>query len=383
MVQVNPTVLVLADGSIYQGWSLGKLNTVIGEVVFNTGMTGYQEILTDPSYCGQIVIFTYPELGNTGINSIDLESSQPFVKGIVAKNLCKYPNNWRSEKSLLEYLHLHEIMYIYGLDTRSLAKHIRKVGSMNGAISNKLIDPKLLLQKVKLTTPMQGADLVSKVTTRNIYSNHQQTNKQWYFQQRIYNKIDISMRVVIIDFGVKTNILRRLQSLNCETIVVPASTSVDKVLSYRPDGILLSNGPGDPAAVIYGIKTIKELLSYTIPTFGICMGHQLLSLALGCNTYKLKFGHRGLNHPTGWFNKVHITSQNHGFAVSNQLSLSDQLLHAMHVNFNDTTIAGISHMKLPVFSVQYHPEASPGPHDSDYLFAYFISMMYYHHTNKL
>ena len=376
MHQINPTVLALEDGSIYQGWSYGKLNTVIGEVVFNTGMTGYQEILTDPSYYKQIIIFTYPELGNTGINLIDTESSGPHVKGIVVKNLCKLPSNWRSKGSLFEYLQLHNIMCIYGINTRKLTQHLRQLGSMNGAISNKKIDPEVLLQKVRSTFSMQGADLASNVTTKKIYSYNLQVSivNRWYFQSTTYNKNCKILKIAVIDFGLKTNILKRLQSFNCETIVVPATTPANIIMTYKPDGILLSNGPGDPSAVSYSIKTIQDLLSYNIPIFGICMGHQLLSIALGCNTYKLKFGHRGLNHPTGWSHKVQITSQNHGFAVNNQHS--SNTLKTLHVNLNDNTIAGLSHVKLPVFSVQYHPEASPGPHDTDYLFAYFISMIY-------
>lgn len=383
MIQITPAVLVLADGNVYQGWSFGRLDTVIGEVVFNTGMTGYQEILTDPSYCGQIITFTYPELGNTGVNLTDIESNHSFAKGIVIKNICKFPSNWRNEKSLLEYLQMHNIMCIYGLDTRSLTKHLRKSGSMNGAISNEILNPSVLLPRVNSALSMEGADLVTKVTTPTPYSSYKQISikHQWYFLPIVNNKLKRSMRVIVIDFGVKINILRRLQDLNCETIVVPASTNIRVILSYKPDGILLSNGPGDPSAVVYGINTIKNLLQYSIPMFGICMGHQLLSIALGCNTYKLKFGHRGLNHPTGWFNKVHITSQNHGFAVGKDLS-SSTIMQMSHINFNDDTVAGLTHMQLPLFSVQYHPEASPGPHDSDYLFAYFVSMMYQYNLKK-
>lgn len=374
MIEIKPAVLVLADGSIYRGWSCSELGTVIGEVVFNTGMTGYQEILTDPSYCGQIVTFTYPELGNTGINFTDRESVRPFVRGIVVKNLCKLPSSWRSRESLEEYLQLHGIMCIYGIDTRSLTKHIRKSGSMNAIISNEVTDIKVLLQKIKTALPMQGADLVTQVTTQSVYSAHQKLGNEWYFQPSINGKLGEALRVVVVDFGIKINILRRLQNLGCEAVVVPANTSAEMILSYGPDGVLLSNGPGDPSAVIYGVQTIKSLFQYSIPIFGICMGHQLLSIALGYDTYKLKFGHHGLNHPTGWSDRVQITSQNHGFAV-NSKSLNNNGTCMKHVNFNDNTIAGISHNVFPIFSVQYHPEASPGPHDSDYLFAYFVSVM--------
>lgn len=377
---INPisAILVLEDGTSYQGWSFCKPNTVIGEVVFNTGMTGYQEILTDPSYYGQIVVFTYPELGNTGINLNDNESRQSCVKGLIAKNICTQPNNWRSSQSFIEYLNLHNIMNIYGLDTRALTQHLRKVGSMNGAISSKTRNVEHLLQKIKLSSPMLGLDLTPQVTTNDIYSFNKKEDPQWYF--RVLNLTDKAytnkLRIIILDFGVKRNILRRLLNLNCEIIVVPASSSVNTILNYKPDGILLSNGPGDPAAVLYGIQTIKSLLKLTVPIFGICMGHQLLGLALGCNTFKLKFGHRGLNHPVGVYSKVEITSQNHGFAISNK-SIPIDTINISHINFNDGTIAGISHKTLPIFSVQYHPEASPGPHDTDYLFLYFISMIRY------
>lgn len=376
MIKPISAILVLEDGTSYKGWSFCKPGTVIGEVVFNTGMTGYQEILTDPSYYGQIVVFTYPELGNTGINLNDNESHQSRVKGLIAKNICKQPNNWRSTQSFTEYLSLHNIMNIYGLDTRTLTRHLRKVGSMNGAISSEITNVQHLLQKIKLCSSMQGLDLIPQVTTNSIYAFNKKEDQQWYFRVlSLANRTHINkLRIMILDFGVKTNILRRLLSLNCEIIVVPAFASIETILNYKPDGILLSNGPGDPAAVQYGIKTVKSLLKLTIPIFGICMGHQLLGLALGCNTFKLKFGHRGLNHPVGISDKVEITSQNHGFAISNK-SLPIETLNMTHINFNDDTIAGISHKILPIFSVQYHPEASPGPHDTDYLFLYFISMI--------
>lgn len=377
---MNPisAILVLEDGTSYRGWSFCKPNTVLGEVVFNTGMTGYQEILTDPSYYGQIVVFTYPELGNTGINLSDNESDQSRVKGLIAKNICIQPNNWRSTQSFTEYLNSNNIMNIYGLDTRALTQHLRKVGSMNGAISSETTNVKQLLQRIQSSSSMLGLDLIPEVTTNSIYSFNKKADQQWYFRAlNLINKTDKhKLRIIILDFGVKKNILRRLLNLNCEITVVPAFTSVKTILNYKPDGIILSNGPGDPAAVLYGIQTTKSLLKSTIPIFGICMGHQLLGLALGCNTFKLKFGHRGLNHPVGVHDKVGITSQNHGFAISN-ISLPTDILNISHINFNDNTIAGISHKTLPIFSVQYHPEASPGPHDTDYLFLYFINMIRY------
>nr|YP_009297618.1 carbamoyl-phosphate synthase arginine-specific small subunit [Hildenbrandia rivularis]AOM67162.1 carbamoyl-phosphate synthase arginine-specific small subunit [Hildenbrandia rivularis] len=382
MVNARSAVLVLESGKVYKGCSIGRLGTVIGEVVFNTGMTGYQEVLTDPSYYGQIITFTYPELGNTGVNLSDTESKKLFARGLITKNLCKVPSNWRSEESLEKYLQSHNIICIYGLDTRSLTKYLRQFGSMNGAISTEIMDPQLLIQQIKLTGPMKGKDLVSQVTTQNVYLSNEKVANRWYFQSPVINLVQKVMCVVVIDFGVKTNILRRLHNFNCKTIVVPATTNIKTVLSYKPDGILLSNGPGDPSAVIYAVTTIKYLLRYSIPVFGICMGHQLLSIALGYGTYKLKFGHRGLNHPTGSYNKVYITSQNHSFAVSKKLQPEKYYLQTAHKNFNDSTIAGVSHTVLPFFSVQYHPEASPGPHDSDYLFAYFISSMYKYSLTK-
>ena len=375
MSQVRQAVLVLSDGTVYKGWSSSNPNTVSGEIVFNTGMTGYQEILTDPSYYGQIVTFTYPEIGNTGVNLLDIESNVSVVKAVIVKNLCYFPCSWRSNKSFVQYLNLHNIMCIHGLDTRLLTKHLRTYGSMNGVISNQAIDYNTLLQQSRSSVKIEDKDLVQQVTTSNTYQAKIEPSYLWYFYPLIYTKRHKIMKVVVIDFGVKTNILRRLHSLNCEVVVVPAYTTSKKILAYQPNGILLSNGPGNPSKIYYGINTIKELLNYTVPIFGICMGHQLLSIALGCNTYKLKFGHRGLNHPIGWMNKAHISSQNHGFAV-NRKSLTKNSITMLHVNFNDNTVAGISHRTLPIISVQYHPEASPGPHDSDYLFMYFLSIMY-------
>lgn len=377
MNQIKPAVLVLSDGTIYKGWSFSDLNTVSGEIVFNTGMTGYQEILTDPSYYGQIITFTYPEIGNTGVNLLDAESNISIVKAIIVKNLCYFSHNWRSNKSLTQYLNSHNIMCIYGLDTRLLTKHLRTYGSMNGIISNQTTNYNVLLHQIRSPTKIENKDLVQQVTTNNVYQANTEISNLWYFRPSIKVRIHKTMKVIVVDFGVKTNILRRLQSLNCEIVVVPANTKSKEILAYHPNGILLSNGPGNPADIQYGVSTIRELLNCRIPIFGICMGHQLLSIALGYETYKLKFGHRGLNHPIGWMNKVHMSSQNHGFAVSRKC-LTKSNVKMLHVNFNDGTVAGISHKTLPIVSVQYHPEASPGPHDTDYLFMYFLSMMYYY-----
>jgi carbamoyl-phosphate synthase small subunit len=369
-----PALLVLADGTAYRGWSFGATGTAIGEVVFNTGMTGYQEVLTDPSYCGQIVIFTYPELGNTGINSEDEESDRPQVRGAIARNICHQPSNWRSSQSLPDYLKQHQIPGIYGIDTRALTRKIRIYGAMNGGISTSILDEAELLEQVQAAPNMTGLNLVREVTTSTVYEWTEPTPPTWEFNPESVNQIGETFTVVALDFGVKRNILRRLASYGCRVIVVPADTPPAEILQYNPDGIFLSNGPGDPAAVIEGINTVKTLLSSQKPMFGICMGHQILGQALGAETFKLKFGHRGLNQPAGLQQRVEITSQNHSFAIDPD-SLPQTVVEVSHLNLNDRTVAGVRHKTLPVFSVQYHPEASPGPHDADYLFEQFIQAM--------
>ncbi|NET45545.1 glutamine-hydrolyzing carbamoyl-phosphate synthase small subunit [Okeania sp. SIO2B3] len=372
-ISAQPALLVLADGTTYQGFSFGAPGTTIGEVVFNTGMTGYQEVLTDPSYCGQIVTFTYPELGNTGVNPEDEESNEPQIKGAIARNICPRPSNWRSTQSLSEYLQEHKIPGIYGIDTRALTKKIRTLGAMNGAISTEILDPTELLQQVQSAPSMAGLNLVQEVTTKEVYQWSEPTNAAWEFNTSVSGYSGEQYTVVAIDFGVKKNILRRLASYGCRVVVVPANTPPEEILKYNPDGIFLSNGPGDPAAVNEGIETTKELLKSSKPVFGICMGHQVLGLALGADTFKLKFGHRGLNQPAGLQQQVEITSQNHGFAI-NPDSLATEV-EITHLNLNDQTVAGLRHKSLPLFSVQYHPEASPGPHDADYLFERFVQVM--------
>jgi carbamoyl-phosphate synthase small subunit len=370
---VLPALLVLADGTAYPGLSFGAMGTTIGEVVFNTGMTGYQEVLTDPSYSGQIVVFTYPELGNTGVNPDDDESAFPHVRGAIARNVCYRPSNWRSTASLPKYLEHHHVPGIHGIDTRALTRKLRSAGAMNGAISTEILDPVELLNLVRSAPKMTGLNLVNHVTTSEVYEWSQPSEAMWEFKPESDASSSEPLTVVALDFGVKRNILKRLASHGCKVIVVPADTSAAEILKHNPDGIFLSNGPGDPAAVTAGIATTTELLAADKPIFGICMGHQILGLSLGAETFKLKFGHRGLNQPAGLTQTVEITSQNHGFALDAESLGAD--IEITHLNLNDRTIAGLQHKTLPCFSVQYHPEASPGPHDADYLFGKFVKHM--------
>ncbi len=373
LATAQPALLVLADGTAFRGWSFGAPGTAIGEVVFNTGMTGYQEVITDPSYSGQIVSFTYPELGNTGVNLEDEESSHPHVKGAIARNICHRPSNWRSTQSLPDYLKQHQIPGIYGIDTRALTRKLRSLGAMNGGISTEFLDPADLLMRVQEAPSMAGLNLVKGVTTAEPYEWSTPTDALWEFRSSTPRDGE-QFTVVALDFGVKRNILRRLASYGCRVIVVPANTSVEDILSHSPDGIFLSNGPGDPAANTDGVETVKALLGVDKPLFGICMGHQILGLSLGGESFKLKFGHRGLNQPAGLRQRIEITSQNHGFAIA-EASLPEAEVEITHLNLNDRTVAGLRHKTLPMFSVQYHPEASPGPHDADYLFEQFVKAM--------
>jgi len=366
-------ILALADGRYFVGRSLGAPGEICGEVVFNTSMAGYQEILTDPSYRGEIVTMTYPQIGNTGINPEDVESRQPFLSAFVVKESCPFPSNWRSTMSLDAYLKAQGIVGIEGIDTRALVRHIRDCGAQTGIVSSIDLDPASLIEKARKAPSITGQDLVQEVSGKGQYAWDQGV---WDLADGYADgsKIERSLKVVAFDFGIKQNILRNLTSAGCQVTVVPANTTAEAVLAMSPDGVFLSNGPGDPEPITYAQETIRQLLG-KVPLFGICLGHQLLSIALGGKTYKLKFGHRGGNQPvldiaTG---KVEITSQNHGFAVD-PTSLGDEV-EVSHINLNDQTVEGVRHKCSPAFSVQYHPEASPGPHDAHYLFARFIDMM--------
>lgn len=357
-MQPNTAILLLNDGKKFEGKQLGHLGETIGEVCFNTGMTGYQEILTDPSYCSQIVSMTSPHIGNYGINKEDVESNKIQVSGFVIKEESIVPSNWRSTSSLDEYLKKNKIVGIQDIDTRSLTRHIRDQGAMNGIISSVDNDLVNLSNKIKKAPSMNGLDLAKTVSTKKVYK-WSQTGQ---------------FKVAAIDYGIKHNILNILKDNNCEVTVFPAQTSAKEILDFNPDGIFLSNGPGDPSAVTYGIEMVKSLLG-SKPIFGICLGHQILSLALGAKTFKLKFGHRGINHPVKNLETevVEITSQNHGFAVDIN-SLPENVV-ATHINLNDNTNEGIECKDFKAFSVQHHPESSPGPHDSRYLFDKFIKLM--------
>nr|YP_009297815.1 carbamoyl-phosphate synthase arginine-specific small subunit [Kumanoa americana]AOM67549.1 carbamoyl-phosphate synthase arginine-specific small subunit [Kumanoa americana] len=367
-------VLILEDGVKYYGWSFSKPMTSIGEVIFNTGTTGYQEIMTDPSYKGQIITFTYPELGNTGINKEDNESSQAYLRGIITKNLSTQPSNWRSDESLINYLEKTNIIHIYGIDTRALTRHLRKQGTMNGCISTEYLDTNYLYNQLQLTPQIKGQDLVKDVSTQKPYKWETNIKQLYQYQYKKIHFESKNLNIIVIDFGTKYNILRYLSCYVKNIIVVPAQYTWKQILKYKPDGILLSNGPGDPEVIDYGIKNVQKLLNYKIPILGICMGHQILSLALNLKSFKLKFGHRGLNHPIGNDKTIEITSQNHGFAIENSVK-QNQTTALIQINCNDLTLAAISHKKFPFFSVQYHPEANPGPHDAAHLFLHFIRII--------
>jgi carbamoyl-phosphate synthase small subunit len=367
-----PAKLALEDGVIYTGRSFAAAGETFGEVVFNTSMTGYQEVLTDPSYKGQIVTMTYPLIGNYGVNAEDRESQHPQVEGFIVRELTRTPSNFRAEMTLDSYLKQHGIIGLEGIDTRALVRHIRVRGAMTGVLSTQDLDDASLVNKARNAPGIVGRDLVKEVLPSQPF--HWQEGFISRFASELLPARPPTHRVVAVDYGMKWNILRCLVQVGCQVTVVPGTASAQQILGYHPDGIFLSNGPGDPAALGYAINTISELAGKK-PIFGICLGHQLLGLALGAKTFKLKFGHRGANQPVLNYqrDRVEITTQNHGFAVSTETLPRD--LEPTHINLNDQTLEGMRHRKLPIFSVQYHPEASAGPHDSSYLFEEFQKLM--------
>jgi len=365
--------LVLSNGITFPGFSFGASGTTVGEIVFNTGMTGYQEVITDPSYFGQILTFTYPEVGNTGINIEDSESDIS-VNGIIVRNYSTNNSNWRSQENFNQWLIEQNIIGLYGIDTRALVKILRSNGSMNGVLTSEDKNIDSCLKIISDTPKMEGLNLSKEVSTRKEYFWRSTTQTDFDIREVNCNTTK-KFKIIAIDFGIKKSILNRLVSHGCEILVLPSSSSLQDVLSCKPDGIFFSNGPGDPSSVSEGIELAKSLIDYgQLPMFGICLGHQIFGLALGGSTFKLPFGHRGLNHPCGKFNKIEITSQNHGFAIDPN-SLPEDEVKITHYNLNDNTVAGLEFYDKPIFSVQYHPEAGPGPHDSDYLFKKFVSLM--------
>jgi carbamoyl-phosphate synthase small subunit len=372
----TPALLVLEDGTVFRGATFAGRGRALGEVVFNTGMSGYQEVLTDPSYKGQIVAMTYPLTGTYGINDEDMESAAIQVEGFIVKEYQDFPSNWRSNRSLADFLNEYGKIGIEGIDTRALTRHIRVAGAMRGIIATDTEDVRTLLDQVQAFPGLNGVDMVRHVTCAAPY--RWQDGVKPVSLDAPWDDADPRHRVVTLDCGVKYNILRKLDQAGCQVLVAPASTAPEQILGIRPDGIFLSNGPGDPAAVHTVIETVRGLLGRR-PMFGICLGHQMMGLALRGRTFKLKFGHRGANQPvkdvtTG---KVEITSQNHGYCVDLE-SMKGAPVRLTHFNLNDNTLEGMEHLELPAFSVQYHPEASPGPHDASYLFERFIRLIEKH-----
>ena len=357
---MKDAILFLEDGTHFFGQSLSHVGESAGEVVFNTAITGYQEILTDPSYAGQIVTMTYPLIGNYGVNEQDIESDKIHVKGFVVKEFCRQHSNYRATQSLIDYLDQNKILAIEGVDTRALTRHLRLQGAMKAIISTDDFDLSSLSRKLSDVPSMEASDWVNTVTTKEKY---------------VWKADEAKYKVAAIDCGIKFNILRLLNGLGCDVHVFPAQASFDEISAIKPDGLFVSNGPGDPAAVTYVIETLKMFFG-KMPIFGICLGHQMLGLALGGRTYKLKFGHHGANHPVKdeLSGRIGISSQNHGFCVDVK-SFTDDEIEIVHTNLNDQTVEGIRHKTHPIYSVQHHPEAAPGPHDEQYLFKRFIEMM--------
>ncbi len=382
-----PATLALEDGRVFNGCAAGARTRRGGEVVFNTSLTGYQEVFTDPSYAGQIVCLTYPHIGNVGTNLDDEESSRPCIEALIVREFTQLASNWRSEQSVQEYLERHNIPVIWDLDTRALVRHIRKVGALRGIVATDSTPAETLVAEARALPSMAGLELASRVTCGRAYDWHQGSLEFGAAARSNLSSLAAGHgpsseesearphKVVAYDFGIKRNILRLLADHGCRVTVVPAKTSAEDVLALKPDGVFLSNGPGDPEPVTYAVENIRKLIG-RVPLFGICLGHQLCGLALGGRTFKLKFGHHGSNHPVKNLltERVEITAQNHGFAVDPD-SLSASEVEITHINLNDHTNEGMRHRSLPVFSVQYHPEASPGPHDARYLFTQFVSLM--------
>jgi carbamoyl-phosphate synthase small subunit len=367
-------ILALEDGSVFEGRSFGASAERSGEVVFNTAITGYQEIFTDPSYAGQIVILTNPQIGNYGTNAADNESARPYIEGLVVREFSSITSNWRSDEEAREFLGKHGIPVVSELDTRALVRHLRNRGVMRGVLSAVETDTAKLVEKARQIPTMAGLDLASRVSTAEPYTWDKPV-EPCSPSELVRPPAEARFRVVAYDFGIKQNILRRLVQVGCRVTVVPALTSAEDVLALKPDGVFLSNGPGDPEPLQTQVANVRKLIGRT-PIFGICLGHQILGLAVGGSTYKLKFGHRGANHPVinQVTNRVEITSHNHGFAVDPD-SLNTNEVEITHMNLNDQTLEGFRHRSHPVFCVQYHPEAAPGPHDSHYLFDDFVKLM--------